>query len=120
MAEYTRLAETGHVEFFGDGEDSSEIMSRAHAVISFPFTSTTFEALCARIPAFWHDPLARYTDTPYGSWNGVTTHSYNDLLSMILTIEKGDYADPFTKESSLMDPFRDGGAINRFRRALAL
>ena len=90
-------------------------------VVSFPFTSTSFETLSANRPAVWHDPLGCYFDTPYAKAGGVTTHSYEDLKKKVIEIkslEPGTYRNPFQSNSPLMDPFRDGKAIDRFRDLL--
>ena len=101
--------------------DASELISAADIVVSFPFTSTTFEALSANRPAIWHDPLGYYVNTLYAKVGGVTTHSYETLKAKILEIKEMkscQYQNPIPKNSPLMDPFRDGKAIERFRKLL--
>lgn len=105
-----------------EGEDASDVISIADMVISFPFTSTTFEALSANRPAVWHDPMGFYKDTPYAKAGGVTTHNYDELKAKILEIkslEPGQYRNPIAADSPLLDPYRDGKAIGRFRELLA-
>jgi len=101
--------------------DASDMISVSDIVISFPFTSTTFEALSVNRPAIWHDPMGYYRDTPYGKIDGVTTHGYEDLKKRILDI-KGmkldEYKNPIPFNSSMLDPFRDGKAVDRFRDLL--
>lgn len=101
--------------------DTSELISSADMVVSFPFTSTTFEALSANKPAIWHDPMGYYRDTVYGSMGSVTTHSYEELKAMVLEfkeIRPNAYQNPIPKNSPLMDPYMDGNAIDRFRDLL--
>lgn len=101
--------------------DASELISVSDMVISYPFTSTTFEALSFNRPAIWHDPMGYYQDTPYGKVGGVTTHSYDELKARVLEIkavEEGEYKNPIPADSPLMDPYRDGKAIDRFRDLL--
>ncbi|MFQ5647372.1 MAG: hypothetical protein ACE5GM_10610, partial [bacterium] len=89
--------------------------------VSFPLTSTTFEALSVNKPAVWHDPSGLYRDTPYGKVAGVTTHTYDELKTRVVEIKEmkpGTYKNPFPQDSPLMDPFRDGKAIDRFRDLL--
>jgi hypothetical protein len=102
-------------------EDASYVLSLSDIVISFPFTSTTFEALSVDKPAIWHDPLGHYTDTPYGRMKGVTTKGYDELKRRILEIIKmksATFQNPIPPNSPLMDPYRDGKAIERFRQLL--
>lgn len=101
--------------------DASNLTSISDMVISFPFTSTTFETLSINRPAVWHDPMGYYKNTQYGKIHGVTTHSYDELKARVLEIKSigdGTYRTPMPLESPLMDPFRDGKAIERFRKIL--
>ncbi|MCK4465145.1 MAG: polysaccharide biosynthesis PFTS motif protein, partial [Bacteroidales bacterium] len=101
--------------------DASELISVSDMVISFPFTSTTFEALSTNKPAIWHDPFGYYRDTLYGKTGGVTTHNYEELKSKVLEIKDmkaGTYQNPIPVNLPLMDPYRDGKAIDRFRDLL--
>jgi len=101
--------------------DASELISLSDMVVSFPFTSTTFETLSVNRPAIWHDPLGYYKDTPYGKVGGVTTHGYDELKARVLEIKlmkPSDYQNPIPMNSPLMDLYRDGRAIDRFRDLL--
>jgi glycosyltransferase involved in cell wall biosynthesis len=118
---YDEMAKRPNIKIYGDHEDASLLTSLSDMVISFPFTSTTFEALSANKPAIWHDPLGYYRDTPYGKIGGVVTHSYNELKGKVLEIMKmkpGAWQNPIPLDSPLLDPFRDGRAIERFRELL--
>lgn len=117
---YNSMNKHPDISFYSDQDDSSLLMSFAEVVISFPFTSTTFEALSVNKPAIWHDPMGLYTDTPYAKVKGVTTHGYEELKKRILEIKElqGEYQNPIPKDSPLIDPFRDGKAIERFRDLL--
>ncbi len=95
--------------------DVSEILSLADIVISFPFTSTTFEALAANKPAIWHDPNGLYRNTVYAKVPGVVTHNYEELKNRVEEVNSGKWIYPFFEGSQLMDPFRDGKALDRFR-----
>lgn len=118
---YERMEQHPRIEFRSDKTDSSELMAQANLVISFPFTSTTFEALSADYPALWHDPLELYRETAYGKLKGVTTHGYDELRSRVLQIKtmREPFRNPVPEGSPLLDPFRDGKAIDRFRSLLS-
>ena len=106
----SRLANTG------------ELLDSADMVISFPFTSTTFEALSRGIPAIWHDPLGCYKDTPYGKVGNVMTHGFADLnreVHEIKTHSAEDFFAQLNRSSNLMDPFRDRKSVDRFRQLLS-
>jgi hypothetical protein len=101
--------------------DASVLMSVADMCISFPFTSTTFEALSARKLAIWHDPMGLYRNTPYGKLDGITTHGYEELKKRVREATNrtdASFQDVVPDDLSLFDPFRDGKAIDRFRNLL--
>ena len=121
LALYGKMHAHPRITVYSDQVDSSELISVSDMIVSFPFTSTTFEALSVNKPAIWHDPMGFYKNTPYGEIGGVVTHSYEELKGMILEIKKirpTAYQNPIPKDSPLMDPYRDGKAINRFRELL--
>ncbi len=117
---YDRMSSHPRVKICSNQVDASELISLSDMVVSFPFTSTTFEALSTNKPAVWHDPVGYYRDTLYGRIEGVVTHSYDELKTRILEIKdrRGDYQNPIPMDSPLMDPYRDGKAIDRFRKLL--
>lgn len=104
--------------------DASLLMSVSDFIVSFPFTSTTFEALSVNRPAIWHDPMGLYVNTSYADAGGVTTHDYDGLKSAVLRVkgvEPGALRrrlNPLPTDSPLLDPYRDGRAIERFRDLL--
>ncbi len=118
---YNKMDTHPRITICPDQVDATELISVSNMLISFPFTSTTFEALSVNKPAIWHDPVGRYRKTPYGKIGGVITHSYEELKTMVLKFNKinpGDYQNPIPKSSPLMDPYMDGKAIDRFRELL--
>ncbi|MCR4322377.1 MAG: polysaccharide biosynthesis PFTS motif protein [Candidatus Brocadiaceae bacterium] len=118
---YKRMDMHPRIKLYSDGADSSDLISISDMIVSFPFTSTTFEALSVNRPAIWHDPMGYYRDTMYGKIDGATTHGYEDLRKMVLKIKGmklGEYENPIPIYSSLLDPFRDGKAVDRFRDLL--
>jgi polysaccharide biosynthesis PFTS motif protein len=121
LALYEKMDTHPRIKTFIDKFDSSDLISNVDMVVSFPFTSTTFEALSRNKPAIWHDPMGYYRNTPYGNLCGVTTHNYEELKTKILEIkgmEPGTFQNPIPMVSPLMDPYRDGKAIDRFRDLL--
>lgn len=109
------------IKTYSDRVDASELISASDMVVSFPFTSTTFEALSANKPAIWHDPLGYNMDSAYAKAGGITTHSYDEMkskLQEIKALEHGVYHNHLPVDSPLMDPCRDGKAIDRFRDLL--
>ena len=80
---YRRMDSHPRITICSDREDASELIAISDMIISFPFTSTTFEALSVDMPAVWHDPLGYYQNTMYGRVGGVTTHSYEDLKAKV-------------------------------------
>lgn len=115
---YNEMKQHPRINFYSNKEDSSYLISISDMVISFPFTSPTFEALSINKPAIWYDPNGNYKNTPYGRIKGLTAIGYDELKTLILEIKNkiasGKYTIPFPENSSLMDPFRDGKAIERF------
>lgn len=117
---YNRMSSHPRVKICSNQVDASELISMSDMVVSFPFTSTTFEALSTNKPAVWHDPAGYYRDTLYGKAEGVVTHSYDELKKKVLEIKEqsGGYQNPIPMDSPLMDPYRDRKAIDRFRKLL--
>lgn len=121
LALYEKMDTHPRIKTFIDKFDSSDLISNVDMVVSFPFTSTTFEALSRNKPAVWHDPMGYYRNTPYGNLCGVTTHNYEELKTKVLEIkgmESVSFQNPIPMDSPLMDPYRDGRAIDRFRDLL--
>jgi len=117
----SEVAARPNMELVAQDSDASRLMADTDLIVSFPFTSTTLEALAADRPAIWHDPLGYYRDTPYGRSGGAVTHSYDELRSLVerLRVAGPDgFRNPFPPGSPLIDPFRDGKAIDRFRQLL--
>jgi polysaccharide biosynthesis PFTS motif protein len=118
---YNKIDVHPRITICSDQVNASELISISNMTVSFPFTSTTFEALSVNKPAIWHDPMGYYRNTPYGKIDGITTHSYEELKAMVLEfkeIRPNAYQNPIPKNSPLMDPYMDGNAIDRFRDLL--
>ena len=118
---YNKMNSHPKITIYSNQMDASELISISDMVVTFPFTSTTFEALSRNRPAIWHDPVGDYRKTLYGKIGGVTTHSYEELKAKVLKIKAmkpGTYQNPIPMNSPFMDPYRDGKAIDRFRDLL--
>jgi len=114
---YSKMDNQPDITVCSNQINASELISVSDVVISFPFTSTTFEALSVNKPAIWHDPNSFYQDTFYANTKGVVTHGYEELKAKILEIKQsthGDYQNPIPMNSPYMDPYRDRKAIKRF------
>ena len=122
LALYDLMNTRNNIKVYREKKDASNFISISDMIISFPFTSTTFEALSINKPAIWHDPMGYYRGTSYGKTKGVVTHSYDELKTRLLEINNmkpGTYKNPIPINSPLMDPYRDGKALERFRVLLA-
>jgi len=104
--------------------NTSEAIAFSDLVISFPFTSTTFEALCARKKALYYDASGKFHGTFYDQVPGLVCHDYEELLSRVkellysTTSEEYDrYLEQFIK--GRMEPYLDSDALSRFRKVLA-
>jgi polysaccharide biosynthesis PFTS motif protein len=118
---YQRIESHPQIMFLPYDADTSMIMSASDMVISAPFTSTTFEFLSVNRPAVWHDPMGVHRNKPFAKYWDAMTHDYDELEKKVLRIKKlkpDDYQNPFPSDSPLMDPYRDGKAIERFRKLL--
>ncbi len=61
----------------------SEVIAFSEVVISFPFTSTSLEALSIQKKAVWYDPTHLYQGTFYDKVPGLVCHNYQELLSQV-------------------------------------
>lgn len=102
----------------------SEIISVSELVISFPFTSTTYEAIAARKKAVYYDASGKFKNTLYDEVPGLVCHGYlelkqraSELLFRINSDEYNKYLDEFVKGK--FEPRLDGRGLSRFRELLA-
>jgi polysaccharide biosynthesis PFTS motif protein len=116
---YRVMAKHPRVKVYDNQSDALDLILSSNLVVSFPFTSPTFEALSANRPAIWHDPKGLYQDTVYAKIPGVVTNGYEGLRYKIQEVRLGKWTYPFPENSPLMDPFRNGKALDRFRELLA-
>lgn len=120
LAEYERVDEHPRLVVSTKELDTSLAMAVADLIVSFPFTSPTSEAIGARLPAIWHDPMGNYRETPFSSLGGVVSHSYEELRDTVhaAMAREPDGLHISPENKTLFDPFRDGHAIDRFRELL--
>lgn len=118
MEIYDKMSAHPRIHFCSNQVDSSEIISVSDLIISFPFTSTTFEALSNNRHAIWHDAANIYKESEYDNIPGLVTHDYDALKLKVLEIieltKKGEDGIHINSDSPLLDPFRDNRAIERF------
>ena len=125
---YKEMEKHPRIKILTNEFDSSLLMANADMCISFPFTSTTTEALSANLKAIWHDPCGYYRNTPYGHNGNVVTFGYKELKAKIMEIKDmkaGIYQNPISMDSDLIvsdlfDQWRDGQAVDRFRDLLTI
>jgi polysaccharide biosynthesis PFTS motif protein len=118
---YTEMEKHPRIKILTNEFDSSLLMANADMCISFPFTSTTTEALSANLKSIWHDPGEQYRNTPYGQNTKSVTFGYKELKAKVMEIKdmpSDTYKTPIPLDSNLLDPFRDGKAVDRFRDLL--
>lgn len=103
--------------------NSSEIIAYSDLTISFPFTSTSYEAVSARKKAIWHDASNKHRDTFYDNIPGLVTHNYEEFITRVNELlfetsedEYSNYLDAHVKGK--VEAHLDGKAITRFRNIL--
>jgi polysaccharide biosynthesis PFTS motif protein len=96
---------------------AGDMVSVADLVISFPFTSTSLEALSAHRRAVWHDPLAFYKRSVYS--DRLVTHGWEELRVLVDCLLRGEDLSLAEADTKMMDPYCDGRAVERFRKLLA-
>ena len=104
-------------------EDSSELMAFSDLTISYPYSSTTYEALSARRKAIWHDPTHKFRNTFYDGIPGLVSHSYDELAQrvdeLLFQVEDGHYDAYLNKYvEGAIESHLEGNALARFRQLL--
>lgn len=108
----------------GRNTSPSEVIAFSDLVISFPFTSPTFEALSARKKAIYYDVSNKFETTFFDKIPGMVCHNYSELIKRVdellyktNELEYDQYLDKFVK--GRVEPYLDSNAITRFRNLLA-
>lgn len=122
-AAYERLARHERVLILAPEESPSELMAAADAVVSFPFTSTTFEALAAGRKALWFDATDKFRGTFFDAVPGLVCHDTESLKRRCAELLAcgGDAWKAFIDERvrGTVEPYCDGRALTRWRELLA-
>ncbi|MBF0216895.1 MAG: polysaccharide biosynthesis PFTS motif protein [Candidatus Omnitrophica bacterium] len=116
----------GHTRFLsiGANTDVAEVVAVSDLVISFPFSSPTFEALSAGKRGIWHDPLGVFGDSPYAEIEDLVSSGYEELKSITKSLlwEISDSVYKVYLREKIrgkVESFLDGRAIDRFRDLLS-
>lgn len=126
---YNKLKDHDRCLFFsrfdGTGVSSAEAIAVSDLVISAAFTSTTAEALGAKIKAIYYDPAGYYVGDGYllNKYPNFVAHSYEELKKLInywlyevTDDEFENFLNTYVKDE--IDPYLDGKAISRLRQLL--
>lgn len=124
LAEYAELENHKRCYSVKTWENSSEIIACSDLTISFPFTSTTFEAISAGERAVWYDASDKFKGSFYDSIPGLVCHSYGELLKrvkkLLFETSREEYAEHINKYiRGKVESYVDGKAITRFRGLLS-
>jgi hypothetical protein len=101
----------------------SEIIALSDLTISFPFTSTTFEALSAARKALYFDAADKFRGALFDRIPGLVCHNYEELKSraaeLLFAADNGRfsaYLDNYVRGK--LEGYLDGRALDRFRELL--
>lgn len=121
---YTKLENHERCYCVNNYGNSSDVIAFSDLTVSFPFTSTTFEALSARKKAIWYDATGKFRGAFYDAIPGLVCHSYQELITRVRELlfnisEEGynDYLDEYVQGN--LESYLDGRAISRFREHVA-
>ena len=103
--------------------DPSEIIAMSDLTITYAFSSSTVEALCAGKKAIFFDTGNRWRDCPYDRIPDLVAHSYEELKRLIQKLLYETTEEEYrvfldTHVKGVMDPYLDGKALTRFRKLL--
>ena len=121
--EYSKLATHARCFMPGFQESQAAVIALADLTISFPFTSTTLEAIGAGRKGIYYDPLGSYKDTFYDEIPGFVVHDFDSLknrvVELLYSVNEVDYRTYLEKYAcERVDRFLDGRALSRFRNLL--
>lgn len=121
-AAYDELARHERVLLLDPKESPSELMAMADVIVSFPFTSTTFEALAAGRKALWFDATDKFRGTFFAAVPGLVCHDAGSLerrVAELLTCADDDWK-AFIRDRvrGTVEPHCDGRALTRWRGLL--
>jgi polysaccharide biosynthesis PFTS motif protein len=121
---YTKLENHERCYCVNNHGNSSDVIAFSDLTVSFPFTSTTFEALSARKKAIWYDATGKFRGAFYDDIPGLICHNYQELITRVKELlfniseeEYNNYLDRYVKGN--LELYLDGRAISRFREYIA-
>ena len=121
---YKKLSDHPRCYVFPKHVNPSELISVSDLVIALPFTTPSFEALCARKKAIYYDAHDKYNGAVFDKIPELVMHNYEELVKRVNTLlfntkdeEYEEYLEKHIKNK--LEPFLDGKAITRFKRLLA-
>jgi len=123
IAIYNRMAKHARCYFAGSDTAVEEVLALCDMAISFPFTSTTIEALGAGIKGIYYSPNGKFKGSYFEAIPGLVAHDYAGLREVAEKLlyrwneyEYKKYVDEHVKGK--IDPYLDGKGITRFRELL--
>jgi polysaccharide biosynthesis PFTS motif protein len=105
------------------GTSPSEIIALSDLTISFPFTSTTFEALSAARKALYFDAADKFKGALFDRIPGMVCHSYEELKkraeALLFSVDNAGFSAWLDNSvRGKMEGYLDGRALDRFRELL--
>lgn len=123
LAAYEELERHSRCYCVKEWRNSSEVIALSDMVISFPFSSATFESLSTRKKGVWFDASDKFRGTFYDDIPGLVCHTYDELslrvdelLYKIQDAEYERYLDKYVKGK--VESYLDGKALSRFKDLL--
>lgn len=110
---YSRLQTHPRFATLPSTYSTSVLIAGSNRVVSFPYTSTSFEALSVNKAAVYFDPTGFTKGTPYERLGSFVLHTESELLHWVQT------EPPSPVDLHGLDMLRGSEALNRFRRLLA-
>lgn len=120
---YNRLTKHPRCYFAGYETPAEEVLALCNLAISFPFTSTTVEALGAGTRGIYYSPNGKFKGSYFDEIPGLVAHDFRDLREMtdklLFHWNEIEYERYLNKNiKGRIDPHLDGRAITRFRDLL--
>ena len=103
--------------------DPSEVIAMSDLTITYAFSSSTLEALCAGKKAIFFDTSNRWRGCRYDKIPNLVAHNYDELKELIHywlyeVTDKNfeDFLNTYVRDE--IDLYSDGKAVTRFRQLL--
>ncbi len=121
---YDRLGEHPRCFFAGYDSSSAEVSALCDLTISFPFTSTSIEALGAGAKAIFYLPNAKFSNSYVSKTPDLAAYQYEALCALVEKLlfntpdaEYQNYLEKYIKGE--IEPYLDGRGLTRFRQLLS-